>query len=324
MKSKIESAHQIIKNHIRHTPLEYDPFLSSHTGADVFLKLENYQLSGSFKIRGAMHKLLLGQKSLDKSKEYVAVSSGNHAIAFAHGMKQFNLKGKVFMPKDVAIAKLDIIKQLGLPYELYGDDCLETEIYTRDYAEKNNAILVHPYNDISILEGQGTIGVELIKDLPNLDTVIVPVGGGGLIGGIGSYLKSVNQNIEVVGTEPENSPEMSVSISKGFIIEELIAKPTLSDGTAGGIEQGAITFEYCKKYVDRIELISEEEITQAIRYMLEKHQMIIEGSAGLSIATLLKHAPDFKGKKVVLILCGKRLSNQKLQKIIESDVEVFW
>ncbi len=316
MQQKIKEAHARIRQHIRRTPLEHSRLLSQLTGANVYLKLENWQLTGSFKLRGAMNKILSVNEFDRKRKTFVAASTGNHAAAFAHTISQLGLKGEIFLPKIVSQTKLKFIESFGLPCHLHGQDSLETEIHTRKYAKENNCILVHPYNDETIVAGQGTIGLEIAKDLPKVDVVFVPVGGGGLVSGIGGYLKSAKPHVEIIGCQPAQSPEMAVSIEQGHIISELISKPTLSDGTAGGIEQGAITFEYCKQWVDRFELLSEEEIANALRWFLQNRQMMVEGAAGLALATLLREQKLWTGKNVVLIVCGRRLSYEKLQKVV--------
>ena len=308
-----------IRPHIRHTPLEHSVLLSQMTGANVYLKLENWQLTGSFKLRGAMNKLLSIPESERQHKTFVAASTGNHAAGFAYAVQKLGLRGEVFLPEHVSPSKLEYLRSFGVPLHFHGQDSLETEIHTRAYADKHGHILVHPYNDPDIIAGQGTIGVEIAQDLPEVEAVFVPVGGGGLIAGIGGYLKSYNTDIEMVGCQPENSPEMSLSIEQGHIIEELIAQPTLSDGTAGGIEQGAITFDLCKKLVDKFVLISEKEIANALLWLIKNRQMIVEGSAGLALATLLKNPEKYQGKNVVLIVCGRRLSYEKLRNIMDND-----
>ncbi len=312
----IMQAYERIRSHIRHTPLEHSVLLSKMTGANVYLKLENWQLTGSFKLRGAMNKILSIPESERTNKTFVAASTGNHAAGFAYAVQKMALRGEVFLPENVSPSKLEYLRSFGVPLHFHGQDSLETEIHTREYANTHGHILVHPYNDPDIIAGQGTIGLEIAEDLPETDVVLVPVGGGGLVAGIGGYLKSYHADIQIIGCQPENSPEMSVSIERGHIIEELIAKPTLSDGTAGGIEQGAITFDLCKKLVDEFVLVSEKEIAEALIWLLKNRQMMVEGSAGLALASLLKEPEKYQGKNVVLIVCGRRLGFEKLRKII--------
>ncbi len=319
MQKTITEAYARIKTHVRRTPLEHSLLLSQMTGANVYLKLENWQLTGSFKLRGAMNKILSTSEFDRDHKTFVAASTGNHAAAFAYAVKKLGLKGEIFLPEIVSSTKLEFIKSFGVPCKLHGQDSLETEIYTRKYAEENSCILVHPYNDETIIAGQGTIGLEIAKDLPKVDAVFVPVGGGGLVSGIAGYLKSVKPKVQIIGCQPAQSPEMAVSIEQGGIISELISKPTLSDGTAGGIESEAITFEYCRQWVDRFELLSEKEIADALLWLLKNRQMMVEGAAGLALATLLREKEQWAGKNVVLIVCGRRLSFEKLKKVVDGD-----
>lgn len=312
----IEAAQERIAPYIRETPLEYAPYLSRLTGVEVWLKMENWQVSGSFKIRGVFNKLLSVPEATRKSALFVAVSTGNHASAFAYACNLLGLNGKIFLPTTVASAKLQYIQSFGIPYELYGRESLETELYAGEYARKHGAVLVHPYNDPDIVAGQGTIAPELLRAHSSLDAVFIPVGGGGLASGIATYLSAKAPEVARIGCQPENSPEMQVSIRKGSIITESITKPTLSDGTAGGIEPGSITFELCRDYLHDILLLSEKELRQALHWMLANHQQMIEGAAANSLAALFQQQGQWKGKQVALVLSGKRLSMDKLKKVV--------
>ncbi|MBX2817840.1 MAG: threonine/serine dehydratase [Saprospiraceae bacterium] len=319
MKKEIDRAAHRLEGYIRETPLEWCPFSSPLINGDVFLKMENQQVSGSFKGRGAYNKLLSIPKEERRDAFFVAASTGNHAAAFCHALRTLDLKGKVFLPENVAAAKLDFIKGMGVQHELFGKTSLQTELHARRVAEEHGYILVHPYNDEEIVAGQGTIGAELMRQMPNLDAVIVPVGGGGLIAGIAGYVKEVNPLVQVIGCQPLQSPEMVRSIESGSIITEDISLPTLSDGTAGGLEPGSITFPLCQNLVDQWLLIGEEEISDKIRWMLARHQTLIEGSAGLSLAGLDRLTDQLRGKSVACIICGKRISMQKL-KVVMSEI----
>ena len=203
----------------------------------------------------------------------------------------------------------------GVPVEFYGDNCEETEQYVRRLSESTNQVYISPYNDEEVMAGQGSIGVELLRQLPDLNAVFISVGGGGLIAGIASYLKAVNPKIEVVACLPENAPVMYECIKAGKIIE-VAEKPTLSDATAGGIEAGSITFEVCQKYVDKYITVSEEEIVDSMKLVMKHHHLIIEGSAGVAVASLLKARDQYKGKKVVVVICGGNVSEAVLKRLI--------
>ena len=314
---EISEASKRIRAYIRMTPLEYSPHLSSLGSGKVYLKLENFQVTGSFKIRGAFNKILSLSEE-EKEKGVVTASTGNHGVAVAYALQKLKYKGIIFLPENASPAKLEDLKFYDVELRFHGKDCVETENYARRFASEKGMTYLPPYNDVKIVAGQGTVGVEIAEQIKNVDSVLVPVGGGGLVSGIALYLKSINPDIEIIGCQPLNSPVMYESIKAGKIVE-MESKPTLSDGTAGGIEKGAITFEICQKYVDDFILVTEEEIKNAIRLVVEKHHMIVEGAAALSVASYLKEKERFMGKKVVLVLSGCRLSSNTLKKIMCGD-----
>ena len=314
LKKEVERAERRIRKYIRQTPLEYSPFFSQEGNCEVHLKLENIQLTGSFKLRGTMNKLLSLSKKERKSI-LVTASSGNHGVAFAYALKKLRLKGIIYLPGYTSKAKLDSIKYYDVVLKMFGTDCVKTEIHAREEAEKNDFLYIPPYNDLKIIGGQGTVGIELKRQLEQIDVVLVPVGGGGLISGIAGYLKSLDENIEIVGCQPLNSAVMAESIEAGEIIE-MESQPTLSDGSAGGIEKGSITFDICQKYVNDFILVSEEEIREAIKLVLEKHSMLIEGAGALTVASFMKAKDSFKGKNVVLVISGAKISMDILKEIL--------
>ena len=314
LKKEVGRAERRIRKYIRLTPLEYSPFFSQEGNCEVHLKLENIQLTGSFKLRGTMNKLLSLSKKERKSI-LVTASSGNHGVAFAYALKKLGLKGIIYLPGYTSKAKLDSIKYYDVVLKMFGTDCVKTEIHAREEAEKNDFLYIPPYNDLKIIGGQGTVGIELKRQLEQIDVVLVPVGGGGLISGIAGYLKSLDENIEIVGCQPLNSAVMAESIEAGEIIE-MESQPTLSDGSAGGIEKGSITFDICQKYVNDFILVSEEEIREAIKLVLEKHSMLIEGAGALTVASFMKAKESFKGKNVVLVISGAKISMDILKEIL--------
>ncbi len=210
------------------------------------------------------------------------------------------------------------MKYYDVVLKFFGTDCVKTEEHAIKEAVKNSFKYIPPYNDLKIIGGHGTIGIELNRQIESIDAVLVPVGGGGLISGIAGYLKSMDEKIEIIGCQPKNSAVMFESIKAGRILE-MESQPTLSDGSAGGIEQGAITFDICKKYVDDFILVSEEEIKEAMKLILEKHFMLIEGAGALSVASFLKAKERFKGKNVVLIISGSKLTLDTLREVISSE-----
>ncbi|EHR78770.1 hypothetical protein OCC_10960 [Thermococcus litoralis DSM 5473] len=311
---EVLEAEKRIGKHIRETPLEYSPFLSKKGDANVYLKLENFQVTGSFKIRGVLNKLLSLSEE-EKRKGLVTASSGNHGVAFAYATSFLGLRGIVFLPENASPAKVQDIRQYSVEIRFYGNDVVKTEEFARKFAEKNGMIYVPPYNDPKIIGGQGTIALELERQLENIDVVLAPVGGGGLISGIAGYLKEKTKNIEVIGVQPENSAVMYHSIKEGKIVE-MESKPTLADGTAGGVEKDSITFELCRRYVDDFVLVNENEIAKAIVLMLEKHHMLIEGAAALPVAAYLEELERFRGRNIVLVISGCRISLDTLRKVL--------
>jgi threonine dehydratase len=312
IKEKIIEAEKRIRPYLRETPLEYSYALNKMTGGEVYLKLENIQVTGSFKARGALNKVLsLG----DSNAKIVTASTGNHGLGVANALAVVKKDGTIYLPKNASHAKVEAIRMRGVPVEFYGDNCEETELYVRKLAEASNQVYISPYNDEDVMAGQGSIGVELFRQLPDLNAVFISVGGGGLIAGIASYLKAVNPKIEIVACLPENAPVMYECIKAGKIIE-VAEKPTLSDATAGGIEAGSITFEVCQQYVDNYIMVSEEEIADSMKLVMKHHHLIIEGSAGVAVASLLKARDQYKGKKVVVLICGGNVSEAVLKRII--------
>ena len=311
---EILQAEQRIRPYIRETPLEYSFPLSKLTGSQVFLKLENLQYTGSFKVRGAMNALL-SLTPEQRAKGVVTASSGNHGIATAFGLHTLNIHGTIFVPEHTSSTKVAAIRNYGVDIRFWSTDALLTEIHARSYAMQNDMVYISPYNDVHVVGGQGTIGVELCRQIKQADAVLAAVGGGGMISGIAEYLKLVFTHAQIIGCSPEHSPIMAKSVQTGEIIE-MESLPTLSDGTAGGVEQDAITFPLCQRLVDDYILVSEEEIRQAMRLCIETHHMLIEGAAAVPLAALLKMPERFQGKTVVVVLCGTNVSLETLKTIL--------
>ncbi|MFC1783426.1 threonine/serine dehydratase [Planctomycetota bacterium] len=304
-----------IRPHIRETPLEHSPYLSRLGNCKVYLKLENMQISGSFKFRGATN-IFLSLTDQEKNCGVATASSGNHGAAVAYLLDKFNCTGTIYLPDYASPAKVEELRLYqGVELQFHGSDCIDTENYARAQAQKNHQTYIPPYNHPLIVAGQATCGIELQKQLPDLDAVLVPVGGGGLICGIAGYLKSDNQNVEIIGCQPQNSAVMYESIKAGHILD-MPSKPTISDGSAGGIEPDSITFDICRQYVDDFILTSEQEIIDALKLILEKHYMLVEGSGALAVASFVKEKNQFENKNVVLVISGKKIALDTLKKIL--------
>ncbi len=309
-------AEQRIRDYIKETPLEYSLALSQMTGVQVFLKLENLQHTGSFKARGAMNKLL-ALTSEQRAKGVVTASTGNHGAAVAFGLRTLKMQGIVFVPEEASPTKVEAIRRLGAEVRVHGKDSVQTEIFARQYAEQNAMVYVSPYNDPQVIGGQGTIAVELARQLNHVDAVFVALGGGGMIAGIAGYLKSVFESTKVIACSPQNSCVMIESMKAGRILE-LDSLPTLSDGTAGGVEPNVITFDPCKQLIDESVLVTEEEIRETMLMFIETQHLLIEGSAAVAVKAFLKTHEQWRGKSVVLIICGGNVSLKTLRTILQS------
>ncbi len=311
-RDQIEDVYKKIRKDLIHTPLHYSPVLSKISGAEVYFKLEYLQVSGSFKLRGILSKLSTLPKE-DFKKLFVASSTGNHAAAFAHASDKFGFKGILFLPVDVKESKVKAIEHYPLEKIFFGNSSMETEKKATDHAREIGGVLIHPYNDIEIIKGQGTIGIEIMQDLPEVDVVLAPVGGGGLISGLCSYF-SDRSFVDVIGCQPVNASEMYDSIKNNKIVAPSTID-TISDATAGGIEADALTYHICKEHISGFELSTEEEIKKAIPFTIKYHHTLIEPSSALPIAALL-NSKKYAGKKVVLVLTGKKIDINLLKMVL--------
>lgn len=307
-------AEKRIRPHVRKTVLERSPYLSQVGGANIYCKLENFQYTGSFKVRGAMNKLLsLTASQLERG--VVAASTGNHGAAVAWSASRLRAPSVIWVPEGADDSKVEAIENLGGVVRYFGGDCGATETHARDYAIRAGMAYVSPYNDPQIIAGQGTIGVEMVEDLGEIDAVFASLGGGGLISGIAAHVKSVLPRIEVIGCSPENSQVMIQSVRAGRILD-LPSLPTLSDATAGGVEAGSITFDLCRRLVDDYMTVSESEIADALRLFISKHHMLVEGAAAVAVASYLKMKDRFRGKNVVIVICGANISASTLKQVL--------
>jgi len=312
--SEVQAAEARIRPYVRETPLERSPFLSELGGGDVYLKLENQQLSGSFKLRGAMNKIL-SLSSEDRARPVVTASSGNHAAAVAYTLDRFGGRGIIYLPESVAKAKVDALSPYDVELRFVGGDSIVGELEAKKVAADESWTFVSPYSDAQIIGGQGTIALEIERQGDTVNTIFVPVGGGGLIAGIAGYLKARDASIHVVGCQPENSRVMAESVKAGKILE-LDSEPTLADGTAGGLDPDAITFPICQRVVDEFAVLSEDAIAAAMRFMVEKHYMLIEGAAALSVAAYLADPTRYRDQSVVLVVSGKKVSLDTLTRVL--------
>jgi len=312
--TEVIKAYNRSKSYIRKTPLEHSPYLSNLIDGNVYLKLDNIQKTGSFKFRGAVSKMT-SISATEKEKGVVTASTGNHGAACSLAMSLLGIDGKIVVPTIVHKNKVNNILNFGGKVEYHGDDCLIAEERAQEISKTTGATYISPYNDPAIICGQGTMGYEIDQDLKNIDSVFVSVGGGGLISGVGGYLKSVQKNIKMVAVSPKNSCVMYESIKAEKQLD-LPSDPTLSDGTAGGVEMGSITFELCQRIIAEFILVTEDEIADGIRIGVEKHHQLIEGAAGAAIAGFMKQKDKFNGQRVVIVMCGGNISSEVLKSIL--------
>jgi threonine dehydratase len=312
-RESVRNAHERIRSSILETPLESASDLVPEWSGRLLFKREDLQQTGSFKLRGATNKIL----SLTPSQAaagVIAASNGNHGLGVAHAAQRAGIAAEVFVSSHVSSAKAQRIEKLGAHIHYAGTDPLEAELAARAAAEKSGKIFISPYNDLEVMAGQGTIAMELLRQAPILDSVFVAVGGGGLIGGIGAYLKHASPQTEVVGCWPQNSRVLYESIQAGRIID-YPEEPTLSESTAGGLEQGSVTLGVCKDVIDRAVFASEDEILGAMRIVRQAKGWLMEGAAAVAFAAFLKEAKRFTGKTVAVIVCGGNVSPEVLRRL---------
>jgi threonine dehydratase len=305
----IEAAERI-RPVVVETPVEQIEALAPNLETEVFFKLENLQSTGSFKLRGASNKIL-SLSPAEAAQGVIAASNGNHGLGVAAAAKSAGIAAEVYVSSHVSPSKVRRIQEYGVHIERIGSDPLEAELAARSAASQQGKVFISPYNDPQVMAGQGTIAVELLRQLPLMDVVFVSVGGGGLIGGIGAYLKCASPQTEVVGCWPKNSPVLYESIKAGRILD-VAEQPTLSESTAGGLEPGSVTLEICSRVIDSSILVSEAEILDAMRRVRALKGWIIEGAAALAVAAFLKNAGRYKGKRVAVIICGANVSEKVL------------
>ena len=310
---EIAKASARIRNVVSPTPLILSKSLSSD-GGEVYYKMENLNPTGSFKLRGAANKIL-SMSEAARAKGVVTASTGNHGAGIGYMCQKTGCKGTVFAPSDVSEAKYEGMISYGVTVIKTDGDPINGEIASRKYAEENDIPFVSPYNDPHIVGGQGTIGFELFSDIQDLDAVYVALGGGGLMSGISIAMANLSPKTKIIACSPTNSKVMMDSIPAGEVLD-LPSEPTLSDGTAGGVELGSITFDYCRDYVDEYIDVSEDELIEGLRQFIEDTNTIGEGAVGVAVAAYLKQKEQWVGKKVAIVACGGNISKKTLKEIL--------
>ncbi|MDH4212721.1 MAG: pyridoxal-phosphate dependent enzyme [Candidatus Thorarchaeota archaeon] len=299
----------------RVTPLKRSEYLSQLTGASVFLKLENEQISGSFKVRGALNRMMTLTKE-EIARGVITASTGNHGLGVAFAAGQLGIKARVVFPteasqekhKKMSDAGVEVIQEVGYA---------EIEDYAQELAKDKNLTYVSPYNDSEIIAGAGTVGLEILEQSDHIDAIIVPIGGGGLISGIATAVKVKSPKTQIIGVQSEVSPEVYESWKAGHWVEAA-ESDSLAQGLMGGVESDSITLGIIQKYVDRIVLVHESSILEAICLLYEKERLVIEGAGAASVAVLLEMKQMFSGKSVVAVISGGNISEDHVKALIYS------
>jgi threonine dehydratase len=295
-------AAQRLESHLSPTPLEPATAL----GERVYLKLENVNLTHAFKIRGALNAML-SRREVAIEKGVVTASAGNHAQGLAYGAALLGANASIVMPEGTPRRKVDGVRRYGAEIIFHGDIYDDAEVYARQLETDSGRLYISPYNDPLVLAGQGTVGLEILQQMPQVERLLVPVGGGGLLGGVALAAKQLRPQLEVIGVQSVATP----ALHNLFYDKQLPQLKTLADGLAGDIEEGAITVPVCRRYVDRVELVEEEHIGAAIRWVFEQHGWVIEGAAAVGVAALLAGVVPVGDKPTAVIISGGNIDPEK-------------
>jgi threonine dehydratase len=301
-----------LREHLPITPfVRFDAF-SDELGAEVLVKCEHLQRTGSFKARGSMAKILTLTDE-QRADGVVTASTGNHGLGVGNALATLGGRGIVYLPENASPSKVAALRRLGLELRAEGKDSGVLEPKARAYAAEHGLTYVPPYNDPDIIGGQGTVAVEILEQLAGapLDAVVVAVGGGGLISGVASVLKKHLPGIRVYGASPVRDDAMAASVRAGKIVL-VDAQDTLSDGTAGSVEPGSITFDLCRELVDDWVLVTEDAISAALRTVIDTEHQLIEGSAAMAFAAVRDRRAELAGKRVAVVSCGGNISSKTL------------
>ncbi len=312
----IEQAQRRIGDRVINTPCLYSQTLSHITGANVYLKFENLQFTASFKERGASNKLL-SMSTEEQQRGIIAMSRGNHAQGVAYHAQQLGIRAVIVMPKRTSVVKIERTRGFGAQVILFGDSLDESREHAVQLAREQGLTFIHPYDDPAIVAGQGTIGLEMMQALPQLDYLVIAVGGGGLISGIATAVKNIKPSIKVVGIQTERYPSMINAIrhpNKEPAVP--YGTTTIADGIAVTVA-GQINQQLVKQYVDDLLTVSEGDIEQAILLLLDVEKTVVEGAGAVGLAALIKYPEQFAGKNVGLVLCGGNIDPLLLSSIIE-------
>ncbi|HJQ27354.1 MAG TPA: threonine/serine dehydratase [Blastocatellia bacterium] len=310
----IRQAAARIQAGVRRTPLERSRWLSSELPADVWLKLECLQLTGSFKLRGAMARLSALTEE-ERARGVLTVSAGNHGLAVAHCAEALKLDARIVVPRSASRAKVEAIRRHSVTLIECGESYDEAERAARRMEAESAAVFVSPYNDPQVIAGQGTVALEITEDAPDIEAIVVPVGGGGLIAGVAVAAKALRPQIKIYGAEPATTPTMSAALEAGRIVE-IVEEETVADGLAGNIEPDSMTFPITRDLIDGMILVDEDAIRRAVARVAREDHLMIEGSAAVSIAAL--DDARLRGRRVAAILTGRNITLDLFTRLVNA------
>jgi threonine dehydratase len=311
------SARRLVQSHVWHTPLLPSTALSAKTGGDVHLKLECWQRTGSFKVRGALNKLAALSKD-EWARAIATASAGNHGLGVAYASLVLHLPSvTIFVPESAPVAKVQRLQSFDCQVHRAGADYDAAHAIAEAYTHEHDALYISAYDDPVVIAGQATVGLELLEDLPETDLLLVPVGGGGLIAGIAIVAKAMNPGVCILGIQPEASPSAYLSLRDGRPYETYPADPTICDGLAGGF--GRVPFEAAADLIDEVLVVPEADVRRAVAWLLAREQLVVEGSGAIAVAPLLSGQLDVKGRRVAAVLTGRNLDATVLREILSEQ-----
>ncbi len=315
---KIYEAQNRIKDIVVQTPLAYAPYLSEHSGCEIYLKKENLQITGAFKIRGAYNKIA-SLSDAERACGVIAASAGNHAQGVAFSASKFDTRAVIVMPESTPLTKVNGVKHYNAEVILHGANYDEAYLYATAYAQKHSMTFVHPFEDEAVIAGQGTVALEILEQCEDLDAIIIPVGGGGLIAGMAAAIKEKNPKIEVIGVSASGAPAFKNSYKLKEAVDTTSVR-TIADGIAVR-DTSVVTLKYALEHVDKIISVDDEEIASAILFLLEKQKLVVEGAGAVGVASILHNKlPELKDKKVAIVLSGGNMDVTLLSVIIEKGL----
>ncbi len=313
----IHAARENLRPHVLKTPLVKSQMLSRLCGCRVYLKMECWQTCGCFKVRGVTNFLIAREEEVH-GRGVVTASSGNHALALAYMASKMGVKNvKIFLPENADPAKIEKIRLFDIEPVCDGENFFAAFDGAQAYARRTGACYLHSHADPLVIAGQGTIGLEILEDLPDVDSIVVPVGGGGLIAGITAAVKSTAADVKIIGAEPEASPGAFLSLQQGTSCERIELKPSVADGLSGGFSP--LPFRIASSRIEGVVLAAENEIIAAMRAFFGAEQLVIEGAASVGLAVLLSQKLKLSGQNVVLVVTGRNINSQRFLSIISNE-----